>query len=149
MDIRESIQQIFASGTKLADRFYKIFLERCPQASPYFQGTNMEAQSQMLTVALGAVRQHPEIKNGFKSYLRLLGTRHKGKNIPRELYGDFFDALLAALEEFHDSGWNDALAQQWRDAFRDVEVLMLEGYDEEFRELPPAADAVGEPGPGT
>ena len=133
MNIRQSSQQILDSGTKLTDRFYEIFLARCPEARPYFRGSNMEAQSVMLTVALGAAREHPKIKNGFQSYLRLLGTRHKDRDIPRELYGDFFDALLATLQEFHESEWNDALAQQWRDALRAVEALMFEGYHEKLR----------------
>jgi hemoglobin-like flavoprotein len=133
MDIRDSIGQIFDSGTKLTDRFYEIFLERCPQAGPHFEGADMQSQSVMLTMALGAVREHPKIKNGFKAYLRVLGTRHRRRNIPQEMYGEFAEALLATLEEFHGQDWDDALADQWRAAIGDVEKLMFEGYHKDFR----------------
>jgi len=133
MELRDSTEQIFDSGTKLTDRFYEIFLARCPEAREHFEGADMETQSVMLTMALGAVREHPKIKNGFKDYLRVLGTRHKRKDIPRELYEGFFEAMLATLEEFHGDDWDDRLAQQWRDALRDVEALMFEGYNKPFR----------------
>jgi hemoglobin-like flavoprotein len=133
VDIRESAEKICEDGTRLTDRFYEVFLARCPEAVEFFKGSDMDTQSVMLTMALGAVREHPKIKNGFKAYLRVLGTKHKRRDIPRELYGQFLDALLVTLEEIHGSDWDENLAGQWRAAFADVQKLMFQGYDKPFR----------------
>ena len=132
LDIRESIDRIFSQKTRLTDRFYEVFLDRYPEVKPYFEGADLEAQSVMLTMALGAVREHPEIKNAFREYLRVLGTKHKRKGIPKELYPKFLEALLATLEEFHGDDWDENLARQWTDAVQDASELMFEGYGERF-----------------
>ncbi len=130
MDIRESVDEIFQRRTRLTDRFYEVLFERSPEAQRLFQGVDMNVQSIMLTMALGAIREYPDINNAFRAYLRVLGTKHKRKGVAKELYANFLEALLATLEEFHGEDWDESLAGQWGDACDEAIELMLDGYDE-------------------
>jgi threonine/homoserine efflux transporter RhtA len=55
MNIRESVDEIFHGRTRLTDRFYEILFERTPEAQRLFEGVDMNVQSIMLTMALGAI----------------------------------------------------------------------------------------------
>ncbi len=133
MNIRESVDEIFHARTRLTDRFYEVLFEQCPEAQRLFQGVDMNVQSVMLTMALGAIREYPDINNAFRAYLRVLGTKHRSKGVPKELYANFLEALLATLEEFHGEDWDESLARQWTDACDEATELMLDGYDEPAR----------------
>ncbi len=133
MNIRESVDEIFQQRTRLTDRFYEVLFERCPEARQLFQGVDMGVQSIMLTMALGAIREYPDINNAFRAYLRVLGTKHKRKGVAKEFYANFLEALLATLEEFHGEDWSDELAGEWADACQEVTELMFDGYDEPSR----------------
>ena len=52
MDIKESLARILKQESKVTDAFYAVFLDRCPEARPYFQATDMGRQSMNLSVAL-------------------------------------------------------------------------------------------------
>jgi hemoglobin-like flavoprotein len=132
MNLRESVDRILSERTRLTDRFYQRFFERCPEAREHFSGIDLQVQSVMLTMALGAIREHPEMKGACSSYLRVLGTRHKRVGIPRELYAGFLATLLESLQEFHGADWDEGLAGQWTSAVRDAVQLMFEGYDDSF-----------------
>jgi hemoglobin-like flavoprotein len=70
--------------------------------------------------------------NGFlsiKQYLQTIGTRHDDWGVPKEMYADWLDAMLAALEKFHGDQWNDGLAQQWHEAIERATEAMYYGYD--------------------
>ena len=133
MNIRESVDEIFHRRTRLTDRFYEVLFENCPEARRLFQGVDMNVQSIMLTMALGAIREYPDINNAFRAYLRVMGTKHKRKGVPQELYPKFLEALLVSLEEFHGEDWSDELAGEWADACQEVTELMFDGYDEPSR----------------
>ncbi len=133
MNIRQSVDEIFHRRTRLTDRFYELLFERCPEARRLFQGVDMNVQSIMLTMALGAIREYPDINNAFREYLRVMGTKHKRKGVAKELYADFSVVLLATLEEFHGEDWDESLAKQWSDACDEAIELMFDGYDEPAR----------------
>jgi hemoglobin-like flavoprotein len=130
MDIEKSLKLILQSGDQFGASFYDIFFERCPKAAEYFKDTDMSRQSLVLTMALQLLAQY--YANGFlsiKQYLQTIGTRHDDWGIPREMYTDWRDAMLAALEKFHGEQWNDALANQWREAIERATEAMFHGYD--------------------
>jgi hemoglobin-like flavoprotein len=132
MNLLESVDRILSERTRLTDRFYPRFFERVPEARAHFAGIDLQVQSVMLTMALGAIREHPELKGACSSYLRVLGTRHKRIGIPRELYEGFLETLLECLAEFHGADWNETLASQWRGALTDAVQLMFDGYEDPY-----------------
>jgi len=130
MDIEKSLELILQSGDQFGSSFYDIFFERCPKAAEYFKDTDMSRQSLVLTMAVQLLVQY--YTNGFVSieqYLETVGTRHVNKEIPKELYPDWRESMLATLEKFHGDQWNDALAQQWREAIERTTEAMFRGYD--------------------
>jgi hemoglobin-like flavoprotein len=129
VDLHESVDCILAEGTALTDRFYEILFQRQPEARALFEKTHMSAQSVMLSAALMVSKHSPEYPLATRQYLKLLGTRHARKGVPRELYPAFQEVLLVALEEFHGPDWNDGLSRQWREAIESAVQLMFEGYD--------------------
>ena len=132
MDLQESVDKISRDGTQLTDSFYKLFFERHPEIKQYFEGTDMLVQSVMLMMTLTAVKQHPDIPNASRIYLRLLGTKHKRKGIPKDLYAKFLETLLVALEDYHGDEWDEGLSTQWKKAIEDTQALMLDGYAHRF-----------------
>jgi len=132
MNLQESVDKIVASETIVANRFYELFFERCPEVRPMFEKVNLTTQAVMLTMALKAIREHPNISNASKMYLQVLGTRHQRAEIPKDLYPAFMESLLATLREFHADEWDDPLEQQWRGAFEAATELMYEGYEKRF-----------------
>ena len=129
MTLNESVDRILAEGTTLTDRFYELFFERHPEAQELFDKTRMSAQSVMLSAALMVATHSPDYPLGTRQYLNVLGTKHARRGVPRDLFPAFQETLLAALEEFHGTDWNDALARQWREALEGTVRLMFEGYD--------------------
>ena len=107
MDLHESIERILAEGTTLTDRFYEILFQCHPEARVLFEKTHMSAQSVMLTAALMVSKHHPEYPLATQQYLKVLGTRHARKDVPRDLYPAFQEILLVALAEFHGADWSD------------------------------------------
>src|SRR4051812_41898546 len=96
MEIHESIQEIFRNDRRVADRFYGLFLERHPEARPYFEGIDLGRQAVLLTMALMLVEHHYVHRNRVsEDYLRVLGYQHHvRRGIPAELYLPFCDCLL-------------------------------------------------------
>lgn len=132
MNLLQSVDRILSERTLLTDRFYPRFFERVPEARAHFAGIDMQVQAVMLTMALGAIREHPEMKGACSSYLRVLGTRHKRIGVPRELYEGFLETLLECLREFHGADWDESLATQWRNALADAVQLMFDGYEDPY-----------------
>jgi hemoglobin-like flavoprotein len=133
MDIEESLHRILQEKENVASRFYPFFLKRHPEARRYFTGVDMTGQAQLLRLALIMVeRHHTHRYPATQSYLNYLGTKHRVRGIPEELFAPFRDALLAILEQFHGKDWDSALAGQWREAIDLAVASMAQGYREAF-----------------
>lgn len=71
----------------------------------------------MLWMALTMVAQYDRKHyEAMEDYLRIIGFRHKRRNIPPGLYADWRDCMLDVLEEFHGDVWCDPLEQQPNEA---------------------------------
>jgi hemoglobin-like flavoprotein len=130
MNLEGSLEKILRSDHEFGDMFYETFFEQHPDAKQYFLGTDMKAQSLMMSVSLRLIGDF--YKRGFSAieqYLQLLGTRHSDHRVPRDMYPKWRDSLLASLESFHGSDWNDTLADEWREAVDAISVVMFKGYD--------------------
>jgi hemoglobin-like flavoprotein len=131
MDIQESMHRLLQCKETFGNLFYEVFFTRCPEARPYFAGINMEHQAALLTMALKVLETyHTNAYPAMAVYLKYLGHKHHVRAVLPELYPQWRDALLAALQQFHGDDWSDAVSRQWREAFEKAREVMLVGYQE-------------------
>jgi hemoglobin-like flavoprotein len=130
--IAESIDRINKDGSVMTRRFYEIFFEKYPEVRPYFDGSDLGTQAVMLTMALNTLRHYPEISEGARMYLRVLGTKHSRRGVPLDLYPKFLEALMASLEEFHGADWDESLAREWRAGFGEAIEWIQDGYERRY-----------------
>ncbi len=130
MTLTESVSKILSRTGALTPQFYERFFELVPEAKSFFEATNMQHQAVVLRMALQMVEQF--FTHGYEAigeYLRVLGYKHRERGIPVELYAEWRDSLLDALEEFHGDEWNDSLADEWTGALNQSIDRMIEGYE--------------------
>jgi hemoglobin-like flavoprotein len=133
MDINESTNRILERGESLADLFYQVFFERYPDARKHFQSVNLKHQAVLLTMALLVIGRHfMGSYPATEMYLKYLGTKHRTRGIPPELYPQFRDALLVTLERFHGNDWSEGLTNQWTEAIDGAIEKMLDGYKQHY-----------------
>src|SRR5579864_2226957 len=126
MDIGESIHEILLRSDTFASLFYLAFLKDYPEVQKHFQGVDMKRQNLLLTVAMMVVERHSQHQYAATGeYLHLLGQQHLRRNITRDLYPKWRNAMLGTLERFHGLHWSDALAGQWRTALDSAIDAML------------------------
>jgi hemoglobin-like flavoprotein len=129
--IHESLESIMSSGETFGSSFYEIFFERCPAAKDHFDGTDMKRQSLVLTMALQLLEQyHTKGFLSIEQYLQTMGARHVGYGVPKEMYVDWRESMLTAMERFHGNQWDDKLASQWGDAIELATDVMFRGYND-------------------
>jgi hemoglobin-like flavoprotein len=128
MDIQGSVGKILQRGEALANLFYNNLLIRHPQLLAYFEGVNLQRQAVLLTMSLKLIEQHYVHRYpAMRSYLKLLGHRHQDRfRIPPDMFSPFGDCLLATIQEFHGSEWDQGLDDQWRAAIHQAIAVMLE-----------------------
>jgi hemoglobin-like flavoprotein len=133
MTIHDSVHRILDQQAPFADLFYLFFLERYPEVRGYFEKVNMKRQAVLLTMALMVMERHYSGSYpATRMYLKYLGTRHHDWGIPKELYPKFRAALLATLQRFHSTDWDEHLGEQWQVAIDLAIDTMLEGYQHHF-----------------
>lgn len=130
MDISESLEQVFSSTDLIGTQFYKRFLANCPEAEAFFKDVDMQRQSVVVTMALTLVEQYyksPYIPT--EAYFRYLGSLHRDREIPKEMYPIWVDSMMQTLAAFHGKAWDEELASQWQQGFDSATRVMLAGYD--------------------
>lgn len=129
VDIAESLQHIVNRDEIVTDLFYDIFLDRHPEVRQFFTHVNLGQQAVVLRMMLLLIEQHYRQDNAaLRSYLQLVGARHKERNIPTSLFSPFRDCLLETLERFHGRDWDPNLKSQWAAAIDHASEIMLSGY---------------------
>jgi hypothetical protein len=89
----------------------------------------MEHQAAFLTMALKLLEAyHTHAYSAMATYLRYFGHEHHLRAVLQELYTQWCDALIAALEQSHGDDWSDAVSRQWREALEKAREVMLMGY---------------------
>ena len=130
MEIAESGQAILTGNGTISHLFYEKYLGRYPEVGRFFAETDMAHQAVMLRMALTMVEQYYSNRyQAMEEYLRIVGFRHKRREIRPNLYDDWRDCMLDTLQEFHGDDWSEALEQQWTEAIDLAVDRMLEGYE--------------------
>ena len=133
MNITESLDRIHQSEQVLGQQFYAELAIRFPEAAKLFEGVNMEYQGALFTMQLATmVAYHRHKTKAPGLYLQVLGTRHKSRGVPVEMYPQFCEILLDVLATFFRDDWDDSLAEEWRTAIQDAAAKMLEGYEHRY-----------------
>ena len=134
MDIKESVDRIHEADGILGRSFYAKFFQRCPDAVKFFEGVDLDRQGALLTMQLMVIMANYKYGTPAPAlYLQVLGTRHKGRGIPTEMYPSFAEVLLETLAEFLHEDWDEQLKDEWRSAIEAAAAKMLEGYEQKFR----------------
>jgi hemoglobin-like flavoprotein len=133
MNIQDSLQQILASKKLFGQQFYDLFFTKCPEVKKFFEGVNIDRQAVLLTMALVVIeKQFSSPFAAAEEYLKYLGSKHHNWKIPKTLYADWTEAMLATLAQFHGDDWDEALEQQWQEAIAQVLELMFQGYEQHY-----------------
>ena len=131
MTIQESLDRLLQRKESFGVLFYDVFFEHCPEARAYFTGINMEYQAALLTMALKVLEAYyTHNYPAMATYLKYLGHKHHTRAVLPELYPQWRDALLEALQQFHGADWDDEAARHWREAFEQAQETMFRGYQE-------------------
>lgn len=77
-------------------------------------------------------KQHDCPNLAAHEYLKYLGTKHHDRHIPKDLYAPWSEAMQATLARFHGEDWDEALADQWRQAIENVVDIMFQGYQQHY-----------------
>ncbi len=130
MNLSESVSQILSHEAELASRFYERFFAQIPEAMTFFESTNMIHQAAVLRMSLQIIEQFCSHELGaIGDYLRVIGFKHRERNIPQDMYGRWREILLDELEEFHGADWSETLKVEWTKALNLSINKMLEGYE--------------------
>jgi hemoglobin-like flavoprotein len=130
VELSESIEKISSNETLALEGFYDRLFERYPEFQDYFSESRIHRQTVMLTMALAAVKQYPQVRGSANAYLKVIGTKHHERGISAELYPKFIEVLVEKVAEFHGDDWSESLAQQWTDALNLAAATMHEGYED-------------------
>jgi len=106
----------------LFDTFYRLFLAKAPEIPAMFAHTDFPHQRLMLRESLLEMLMFSQTGAG-REEIERLAERHRRLNVQPRHYELWLDALCEALAQ-HDSRFDAALAQVWRDAMRSGISLM-------------------------
>jgi nitric oxide dioxygenase len=111
--------------------FYERLLAQHADLREYFHHVDINHQAVLFTMQLSVIEAfHVRRATVAELYLQQLGTKHKNRGIPKEVYPRFSEVLLDTLEQFHGTDWSDDLRHQWREAIDSSVNKMLEGYED-------------------
>ena len=133
MDMHGSLQRILASKQIIGDLFYEALLLRHPEIRPYFEGIDLRRQAVLLTMQLTVIDGYHLYRSPAAGrYLQYLGTKHRDRGVPQDLYGPFRDTLLEVLQRFLEDDWTEGLAEEWKTAIDGAAAVMFEGYHQDI-----------------
>jgi hemoglobin-like flavoprotein len=110
----------------LAARFYQILFERHPELRALFPA-DLSALRAHFMATLDLVISNLGRVTAVDSVLRDLGARHLRFGAQPHHYALVRNALLEALAQESNGGWDETLARGWRLAIATVIIPMLRG----------------------
>ena len=104
-----------SSRSGFLDRFYELFLASSDEIAKKFEKTDFKKQVRMLKVSLYVLMVASSGKPEFDVPMEELATLHDRShlNIKPELYDQWLDCLLQAVEEF-DPSFDTEIETAWR-----------------------------------
>ena len=111
------------------DTFYDRFISSSPEIAEKFKDTDMAVQKRMLDLSIHHMTTFSVDKTA-DDYLLNIARKHgrKGKNVRRELYQLWLDALIDALREC-DPEFDEEVDLAWRMVLAAGVTYMKNMYD--------------------
>lgn len=133
--IRTTFDKIKPQAAQFADYFYDRLFNDFPSTKEFFKNTNFAVQKKALINSLVTVVDSIDQSGKLVKPLKALGARHLQWDVREEHYGPVGETLLATLEHFLGSDWNDQTKEEWTQAYIFIRDTMLEGAAEESQKL--------------
>ena len=124
----QSLERVLACDEFL-DRFYASFIGDSEEVQAFFKNTEMAHQKRKLATTLRLITMAADDSPGADIYLEYLGRYHRDIHIPRHLYQEWLEALLASAGNC-DPQFNTEVEQAWRNCINIGIENMLKAYDE-------------------
>jgi len=128
----ESFARMETRAVQLSARFYAILFERRPQIRSLFPD-DMHEQQLKLVGALQLAIENLERPERLMPLLEELGRRHRRYGVRAADFELVGSSLLAALAEFDEHHWSEALAVAWAKAYGEISAAMQRGLADTSR----------------
>lgn len=123
--LRENFALVGKKSEDLAAFFYADLFARDPGLRELFPEA-MDQQHEKLLGALAQIVSLVDDTDHLVPYLQKLGRHHNALGVVHEHYPQVGSSLLATLEHFSGSAWNEDVRQDWATAYGLVSQVMLE-----------------------
>lgn len=128
--LEQSFAKIKPQATQFTDRFYQNLFADYPQVQPLFAHTNMTRQKQHLLAALVLIIDNLRKPDLLIDSLRQMGARHVDYGTSQEHYPMIGASLLKTFASCLGSAWTPTVEQAWKDAYKAIADIMLQGAAE-------------------
>ena len=133
--LKDNFAHVAQHGDAVALFFYSDLFLRNPGLREMFP-VGMRHQRDRLLSALGRIVAQVDNLPELVPFIRQLGADHRKFGVEALHYPEVGQSLVATLRYFTGAGWNDALAQDWSDAYNLVAKVMVEAADEDATQRP-------------
>lgn len=127
--VSETFEQAIMQSARLSDLFYQRFFELEPNVKPLFKSELTEQGFkfiQMISTILNAL-ERPE---RFLETVQDLGVRHQEYGVQIHHYAVAGEALLWALEQILDDGFDETVREAWQTAYQVIMETAIQALSE-------------------
>ncbi len=126
--LETSFELLASNAEALVARFYDELFKRHPAVIPLFKNTSREKQQSKLLGALKLVVANLRKPDILAPALTEMGQRHQTYGVQPAHYEAVRDTLLAVMQEFAGSAWNNTIETAWRQALNLIAKVMTDAY---------------------
>lgn len=130
--VQQSVGLVADHPVELAEKFYTYLFQLAPETRAMFP-SDMTAQTDKLCRALVAAIEGLGTPWSIEPQLRQLGADHLKYGVRAEHYVPVGQALLSAVREIAQGGWESSLGTAWVDVFEYLAEAMQSGAAEAQR----------------
>lgn len=123
----ESLERVL-SNSDFVNLFYESFLDGSEEIQAFFINSDMPKLKRKLSTTLRLMTLAVDNSPGADMYLEYLGKYHYDIQVPRELYSQWLDALLASIQVC-DQEFDIEIESIWRTALSIGIEEMLKAYE--------------------
>lgn len=127
--LEDSFEKIKPNCMAFSECFHRHLFEYHPEVKPMFEEVSLELQEKKLVASLALIVENLHNPEALAHALQGLGAYHVTKGTLAEHYPYVGQALLGAFEEFLGEDWTPEVADAWKQAYRAISDIMLEGAD--------------------
>jgi len=138
LEVKNSWSYLIFQPKELSQLFYNKLFELEPSLRILFKG-DIEEQGHKLIDILTRIIARLQKMEDVEEELRALGQRHVSYGTKPEHYKTVEQALLWSIEHTLGSRWSEETSQAWKDAYRIIADIMMEGAKMSVSNIPEVA----------